>query len=76
LAPSSIRKRAPGSRNNLTKEEVCLEKLIGGFLETNIGVDPVTVGTLTVVVLWMPPLGGVIGGFLADKIGKTNTISA
>jgi len=29
-----------------------------------------------VVVLWMRPLGGVIGGFLADKIGKTNTISA
>jgi nitrate/nitrite transporter NarK len=27
-----------------------------------------------VVVLWMRPLGGVVGGFLADKIGKTNTI--
>jgi len=47
---------------------------IGGFLGTNIGVDPVTVGTITVIVLWMRPLGGVAGGFLADKIGKTNTI--
>jgi len=25
-------------------------------------------------VLWMRPLGGVAGGFLADKIGKANTI--
>ncbi len=47
---------------------------IGGFLETNIAVDPVTVGTITVIVLWMRPLGGVAGGFLADRIGKTNTI--
>ncbi len=47
---------------------------IGGFLGTNIGVSPVTVATITVVVLWMRPLGGVAGGFLADKVGKTNTI--
>jgi predicted MFS family arabinose efflux permease len=47
---------------------------IGGFLQTNIGVDPVTVGAVTVAVLWMRPVGGVAGGFLADKIGKTNTI--
>ena len=46
---------------------------LGGFLETNIGVDPVTVSTVMVVVLWMRPVGGVIGGFLADKIGKTAT---
>ncbi len=47
---------------------------IGGFLQTNIGVNPVTVGTVTVIVLWMRPVGGFVGGFLADKIGKTNTI--
>ncbi|WP_350339667.1 MFS transporter [Actinotalea lenta] len=47
---------------------------IGGFLETNIKIDPVTVGTVTVIVLWMRPLGGVVGGILADKVGKTNTI--
>ncbi len=47
---------------------------IGGFLQTNIGVDPVSVGAVTVAVLWMRPVGGFAGGFLADKIGKTNTI--
>lgn len=47
---------------------------IGGFLQSNIGVDPVSVGAVTVAVLWMRPVGGFAGGFLADKIGKTNTI--
>jgi sugar phosphate permease len=46
---------------------------IGGFLQTNRGVDAVTVGTVTVIILWMRPFGGVVGGFLADKIGKTTT---
>lgn len=48
---------------------------IGGFLQTNVGIDAVTVGTITVVVLWMRPVGGFIGGFLADKIGRPLTIS-
>ncbi len=47
---------------------------LGGFLESNIGIDPVTVSTIMVVVLWMRPVGGFIGGFLADKIGKAVTI--
>ncbi|HYE11069.1 MAG TPA: MFS transporter [Patescibacteria group bacterium] len=47
---------------------------LGGFLETNIGIDPVSVSTIMVVVLWMRPVGGFVGGFLADKIGKTTTI--
>ena len=47
---------------------------LGGFLETNIGVSPVTVSTIMVIVLWMRPVGGIAGGFLADKIGKTTTI--
>lgn len=46
---------------------------IGGFLQTNRGVDAVTVGTVTVIILWMRPFGGVVGGFLADKIGKITT---
>ncbi|NCB02164.1 MAG: MFS transporter [Spirochaetia bacterium] len=48
---------------------------VGGFLQTNVGVSAVTVGTVTVIVLWMRPVGGFIGGFLADKIGRTKTIS-
>lgn len=47
---------------------------LGGFLQTNIGVDPVVVGTVMVVVLWMRPVGGILAGFLADKFGKTNII--
>ncbi|MDR1468452.1 MAG: MFS transporter [Spirochaetaceae bacterium] len=46
----------------------------GGFLETNIKVPAVTVGIVTVIVMWMRPVGGVVGGFLADKIGKTRTL--
>ncbi len=48
---------------------------LGGFLQTNVGIDAVTVGTVMVVVLWMRPVGGFIGGFLADRIGKPRTIS-
>lgn len=47
---------------------------IGGFLQTNLGAAPVTVGAVTVAILWMRPVGGFIGGFFADKIGKTVTI--
>jgi nitrate/nitrite transporter NarK len=46
---------------------------IGGFLQTNKLMDAVTVGTITVIILWMRPVGGFIGGFLADKIGKPKT---
>ncbi|MCG0275161.1 MAG: MFS transporter [Thermosediminibacteraceae bacterium] len=47
---------------------------LGGFLETNIGVDPVTVGTVMTIVLWMRPVGGMAGGFLADTFGKRNIV--
>lgn len=43
---------------------------LGGFLQENAGLDPVTVAGVMVVVLWMRPVGGFLGGFLADKIGK------
>ena len=46
---------------------------IGGFLQTNKGMDAVTVGTITVIILWMRPVGGFLGGFLADKIGRPKT---
>ncbi len=43
---------------------------LGGFLESNVGIDAVSVALVMVIVLWMRPVGGFIGGFLADKIGK------
>lgn len=48
---------------------------LGGFLQTNAGVDAVSVAAIMVVVLWMRPVGGVIGGFLADKFGKEKTLA-
>lgn len=47
---------------------------IGGFLQTNKMMDAVTVGTITVIVLWMRPVGGILGGISADKIGRPATI--
>lgn len=47
---------------------------LGGFLETNIGVGAVTVGTVMMVVLWMRPIGGTVAGFLADKFGKERIV--
>jgi MFS family permease len=44
-------------------------------MQTNLGVSPVTVGSIMVAVLWMRPIGGTLGGFLADKIGKSVTIA-
>ncbi len=45
---------------------------LGGFLESNVGISAVQVASVMVIVLWMRPVGGFIGGFLADKIGKEN----
>lgn len=47
----------------------------GGFLQTNIGADAVDVGKIMVAVLWMRPIGGIVGGFLADKIGKGKVLA-
>lgn len=48
---------------------------LGGFLQTNVGVDAVSVATVMLIVLWMRPVGGIIGGFLADKFGKEKTLT-
>ncbi|MCL2608944.1 MAG: MFS transporter [Treponema sp.] len=47
---------------------------MGGFLEYGVGVNSVTVATVMMVVLWMRPVGGMLGGFLADKIGKERVV--
>lgn len=44
---------------------------VGGFLQANIGITASAAGTITVVMLWMRPIGGVLGGFLGDKFGKS-----
>jgi len=41
------------------------------FLEVYVGIDPVSVAGTMVVVLWMRPVGGFVGGYLGDKIGRT-----
>jgi sugar phosphate permease len=46
----------------------------GGFLQTNIKIDAATVGQVTVLMLWMRPIGGILGGFLGDKFGKSNIL--
>lgn len=43
---------------------------IGGYLETNVGFTASAVATITVIMLWMRPIGGIGGGILADKFGK------
>lgn len=48
---------------------------LGGFLQSNVGVSAINVASIMLVVLWMRPVGGIIGGFLADKIGKGKTLS-
>ena len=47
-----------------------------GFLTKNHGVTPVTAGVVTVIVMWMRPIGGFGGGYLADKLGKPRVLSA
>ncbi|MGL5955989.1 MAG: MFS transporter [Brevinema sp.] len=44
---------------------------IGGYLTTNHTINEISVGIVTVIILWMRPIGGIIGGVLADKYGRT-----
>ena len=47
---------------------------MGGFLETSVGVSAVTVATVMMIFVWMRPIGGMLGGYLADKVGKINVV--
>lgn len=49
---------------------------LGGFLQTNINIDAATVGQVTVIMLWMRPVGGFLGGFLGDRFGKSSILIA
>ncbi|WP_158865771.1 MFS transporter [Leifsonia sp. AG29] len=46
-----------------------------GFLTTNHAVSPVSAGVVTVIVLWMRPVGGFGGGFIADKLGQGRVLA-
>ncbi|MGL4392034.1 MAG: MFS transporter [Fusobacteriaceae bacterium] len=43
-----------------------------GYLTTNHNATSVIAGYVSVVILWMRPFGGVGGGFLGDKFGKSS----
>ena len=47
---------------------------LGGHLEVNIGVEAVSVAGIMAIFLWTRPIGGMLGGYLADKLGKTKII--
>ncbi len=47
-----------------------------GFLESNIGIDAVTVGVVMTAVLWLRPVGGFVGGFIGDKFGRPKAVFA
>ena len=47
----------------------------GGFLQTVVNIDAVRVAQVMVVAMWMRPIGGTLGGFLGDKLGKGNTLA-
>lgn len=46
-----------------------------GYLTTNHSVPSITAGYVSVVILWMRPIGGIGGGFLGDKIGKEKVLA-
>ena len=47
-------------------------RVMVGFIEVSLGTTSVTAATVMVAVTWMRPIGGIVGGFIADKIGKAN----
>lgn len=46
-----------------------------GYLTVNRDISAVNAGVVTVTVLWMRPIGGFGGGFLADRFGKSRVLS-
>lgn len=47
---------------------------IGGYLRATHDISIVVIGYVTVIILWMRPIGGILGGILADKFGRPNVI--
>ena len=49
-------------------------RTMSSFMQNNLGVTAVTAATMMVIAQWMRPVGGILGGFLADKFGRANVI--
>jgi len=49
-------------------------RTMSSFMQNNLGVTAVTAATIMVIAQWMRPVGGILGGFLADKLGKANVV--
>jgi len=47
----------------------------GGFLQSVVNIDAVRVAQIMVMAMWMRPIGGTLGGFIGDKVGKSNTLA-
>ena len=45
------------------------------FMQSYLGVTAVTAAAIMVVAQWLRPVGGILGGYFADKLGKTKVIS-
>ena len=49
-------------------------RTMSGFMQNNLGVTAVTAASIMVIAQWMRPVGGILGGFLADKLGRANVV--
>jgi len=49
-------------------------RTMSGFMQNTLGVTAVTAATIMVIAQWMRPVGGILGGFLADKLGRANVV--
>ncbi len=45
-----------------------------GFLQANHGATAIVAGYVTVLTLWMRPIGGILGGVLGDKFNRANIL--
>jgi len=49
-------------------------RTMSSFMQNNLGVTAVTAAAIMVIAQWMRPVGGILGGFLADKLGRANVV--
>lgn len=49
-------------------------RTMSGFIQNSIGATAVTAAGVMVIAQWLRPVGGMLGGALADKFGKANVL--